>query len=195
MLNPLVDNIFELIINEKVWMVHTLAAELKARGQLHTLDPCAQRDLFKRNFLIMNALYQLQQQVSPKQQLVIKSLHIELCVSPDHLQIENINPLRDYYLDWRNFDTSTEEVHAMLNSFWQRFNARAKPINSISAEQQKQLLLHWQLTPSSSLKEIQKRWRQLAAKHHPDKKHGDAELFKQLKNEYEQLIASCSHKL
>ena len=37
MLNPLIDEIFELLINKKVWMVHTLASELKQRGFLDTL--------------------------------------------------------------------------------------------------------------------------------------------------------------
>ena len=68
MLNPLIDEIFELLINKKVWMVHTLASELKQRGFLDTLAAEPERDLFKRNFLIMNALYQLQQQLMPKQQ-------------------------------------------------------------------------------------------------------------------------------
>lgn len=192
MLNPLIDEIFELLINKKVWMVHTLASELKQRGFLDTLAAEPERDLFKRNFLIMNALYQLQQQLMPKQQLVVKSLHIELVNSSSYNQLHPNDPLRDYYLNWQNFETSTDEVKALLDSFWQQFRRPTYREIPLSNEQQQQLLVRWQLTSPVTLKELQKRWRQLAVQHHPDKQGGDNEVFKQLKIEYEQLKASCS---
>ncbi|WP_213611687.1 DNA-J related domain-containing protein [Pseudoalteromonas sp.] len=192
MLNPLIDEIFELLINKKVWMVHTLASELKERGLLDTLAADPERDLFKRNFLIMNALYQLQQQVMPKQQLLIKSLHIELVSDPRQNQLDTNDPLRDYYLNWQNFETSTAEINALLDSFWQRFSKPKQHEVPLSALQQQQLIARWQLVQPITLKAIQKRWRQLAVQHHPDKQGGDNEVFKQLKMEYEQLKASCS---
>ena len=192
MLNPLIDEIFELLINKKVWMVHTLASELKERGLLDTLAADPKRDLFKRNFLIMNALYQLQQQVMPKQQLLIKSLHIELVSDPRQNQLHPNDPLRDYYLNWQNFETSTAEINALLDSFWQRFSKPKQHEASLSAQQHQQLIARWQLVQPITLKTLQKRWRQLAVQHHPDKQGGDNEVFKQLKMEYEQLKASCS---
>ena len=192
MFNPLIDEIFELLINNKVWMVHTLASELKERGLLDTLAADPGRDLFKRNFLIMNALYQLQQQVMPKQQLLIKSLHIELVSDPRQNQLHPNDPLRDYYLNWQNFETSTAEINALLDSFWQRFSKPKQHEAPLSAQQHQQLIARWQLVQPITLKTLQKRWRQLAVQHHPDKQGGDNEVFKQLKMEYEQLKASCS---
>lgn len=192
MLNPLIDEIFELLMNKKVWMVHTLASELKKRGLLDTLTADPNRDLFKRNFLIMNALYQLQQQVMPKQQLLIKSLHIELISNPTQNQLHLNDPLRDYYLNWQNFETSTAEINALLDSFWQRFSKPKQRATPLSTLQQQQLITRWQLAQPITLKALQKRWRQLAVQHHPDKPGGDNEVFKQLKIEYEQLKASCS---
>ena len=140
----------------------------------------------------MNALYQLQQQLMPKQQLLVKSLHIELVNNPSYNQLHPNDPLRDYYLNWQNFETSTAEVNALLDSFWQQFSRPAHREIPLNNEQQKQLLARWQLTPPVTLKALQKRWRQLAVQHHPDKQGGDNEVFKQLKIEYEQLKASCS---
>lgn len=192
MFNPLIDEIFELLINKKVWMVHTLTSELKERGLLDTLAADPERDLFKRNFLIMNALYQLQQQVMPKQQLLIESLHIELVSDPSQNQLHPNDPLRDYYLNWQNFETSTAEINALLDSFWQRFSKPKQHKAPLSAQLHQQLIARWQLVQPITLKTLQKRWRQLAVQHHPDKQGGDNEVFKQLKIEYEQLKASCS---
>ena len=97
MLNPLIDDIFELLINNKVWMVHTLASELKERGLLDTLAADPGRDLFKRNFLIMNALYQLQEQLHPKS-LLISTLHIELIETEIESPATVKSNLKDYYL-------------------------------------------------------------------------------------------------
>ena len=58
MLNPLIDEIFERLLTKQVWKVHTLALELSEGGIIMTLDEDPYRDLFKRNFLIMNAPFQ-----------------------------------------------------------------------------------------------------------------------------------------
>ena len=192
MLNPLIDEIFELLLQKKVWMVHTLAAELQQRKMINTLDVAPDRDLFKRNFLIMNALYQLQQQIMPKQQLLISGLQIQFITTASNTLIKNTDPLRDYYLDWQNFETSSAEIDTLLTQFWQRFTKHSKSAQIIDLDTHKQLLIKWQLSQQSTLKEVQKRWRQLALQCHPDKAVGNAEKFKQLKCEYEQLRASCS---
>ena len=38
MLNPLIDEIFELLLTQRVWKVHTLAATLAQQGVLPPLD-------------------------------------------------------------------------------------------------------------------------------------------------------------
>ena len=191
MLNPLIDDIFELILNKHIWKVHTLALELTKRGTLTLIDNDPYRDLFKRNFLIMNALYQLQQQLLPKQYLLVASLHIELVENLDQVTLSENDPLRAYYLDWQNYDTSLSEVKSLLDDFWQAFNTA--PVRNILNKQQRlSLLKRWQLPEDVSMHKLQKRWRQLAMQYHPDKETGDTEKFKELKNEYEQLKASCS---
>ena len=191
MLNPLIDEIFELILTQDTWMVHTLALELSKRGVVNNLDTDPYRDLFKRNFLIMNALYQLQQQLLPNQYLLVASLHIELTDNPDKITIAAHDSLQAYYLDWQNYDASITEVKSLLDDFWRTF--RASPtINTLDQQQRQTLLKRWELPDDFSMQALQKRWRQLATQYHPDKQHGNAEQFKQLKNEYEQLRASCS---
>lgn len=192
MLNPLIDEIFELILTQDTWMVHTLALKLQQQGSIGTLDPQPERDLFKRNFLIMNALYQLQQQLQPAQHLAIASLQITLTDAAPHSSVQHLDPLRDYYLDWQNYETSSDEIKELLNDFWQHFAGNKKTQQALDSKTHNKLLQRWQLTKQSSLKDIQKRWRQLAMQYHPDKETGDAEKFKELKNEYEQLKASCS---
>ncbi|WP_372762607.1 DNA-J related domain-containing protein [Pseudoalteromonas sp.] len=192
MLNPLIDEIFELILLKKAWMVHTLAAELMRRGHISSLDPIPERDLFKRNFLIMNALYQLQQQLHTAQQLVLGGAHIELISVTTDAMLAKHDPLRDYYLQWQNFETSSAEIAALLTDFWRRFNQQTNVDNAVTIDTRTQLLAQWQLPQHSTLKAVQKRWRQLALQHHPDKANGAAHTFRQLKTQYEQLKASYS---
>ncbi|MGO3847202.1 MAG: DNA-J related domain-containing protein [Pseudoalteromonas prydzensis] len=192
MLNPLIDEIFELILTQERWMVHTLALKLQQQGSISTLDVQPERDLFKRNFLIMNALYQLQQQLQPAQHLAIASLQITLTDTAPHNSVQQLDPLRDYYLDWQNYETTSDEIEELLNDFWQRFASHKKPQQALDRKAYDMLLHRWQLAKQCSLKDIHKRWRQLAMQYHPDKETGDTEKFKELKNEYEQLKASCS---
>ncbi len=60
--NPLLWPILEVLRKKPSdWKVHTLAAHLNELGFMPILDASPDKDLFKRNFLIMNALYQLQE--------------------------------------------------------------------------------------------------------------------------------------
>ena len=191
MLNPLIDEIFERLLTKQAWKVHTLALELSKNGIITVLDNNPYRDLFKRNFLIMNALFQLQQQLAPAQTLSIASLHIKLEDTLIDNTVTPIDPLRDYYLDWQNYDASTAEVDALLNQFWQNFAATRSVKSHISISQRNAILTQWQLDEQASLKMIQKRWRQLAFQYHPDKPTGSESTFKKVRQEYEQLKLSC----
>ena len=180
MLNPLIDEIFELLLTQRVWKVHTLAATLAQQGVLPPLDANPEQNLFKKNFLIMNALFELQTQLLPKH-LIISSLHIELTEPSSNVATQS--HLKSYYLNWENYDTSAKDIEALLDSFWQQFN----PLIKQPVEQIEPLLKAWQLPPNFSLGMLQKRWRQLALKHHPDKQTGSACKFRQIRAEYEQL--------
>lgn len=193
MVNPLIDEIFYLLLEQPIWKVHTLASALSESGKIEQLDNDPQKDLFKRNFLVMNGLYQLQAQLAPEQHLQIASLHIELVSKQTGNALESHDPLRDYYLDWQNFDTTSDEIDALLTDFWQRFSSFSpkKGIHSLPQQQLLELQQAWQLPTDFSEKQLQKRWRQLALKHHPDRQ-GCAIEFKKIQLEYEQLKASCS---
>jgi len=177
MVNPLIDEIF---------------CALSETNHIKALDDDPQKDLFKRNFLVMNALYQLQLQLFPDYHLRIASLHIELVNTPSHTALLQAEPLRDYYLDWHNYDTSNDEIEALLDSFWQRFRQQTC-VNTakLTPLQHQEIREQWNLNTEYSLKDVQKRWRQLALKHHPDKQ-GSAAVFKQIQDEYEQLKLYCS---
>ncbi|MCF7502072.1 DNA-J related domain-containing protein [Pseudoalteromonas sp. L1] len=192
MVNPLIDEIFCLLIRQPIWKVHTLASALSETNHIKALDDGPQKDLFKRNFLVMNALYQLQLQLFPDYHLRIASLHIELLNTPSHTALLQAEPLRDYYLDWHNYDTSNDEIEALLDNFWQRFAQQpCVKTAKLTPFQHQEIRERWNLNTEYSLKDVQKRWRQLALKHHPDKQ-GSAAVFKQIQDEYEQLKLYCS---
>lgn len=193
MVNPLIDEIFCLLIRQPIWKVHTLASALSETNHIKALDDDPQKDLFKRNFLVMNALYQLQLQLLPDYHLHIASLHIELVNTPSHTALLQAEPLRDYYLDWHNYDTSNDEIAALLDNFWQHFGQQTSvnTTKKLTPLQHQEIRERWNLNTGYSLKDVQKRWRQLALKHHPDKQ-GSAVVFKQIQGEYEQLKLYCS---
>ena len=90
--------------------------------------------LYRKHFLIMNALYRLQELLWEEGELLrISALKVELlAMAPS----ENSTGLPDqpgdaeiraYYLDWNEFDASSNaSVEALLNSFWQRYLAEDK---------------------------------------------------------------------
>jgi hypothetical protein len=193
MINPLIEAIFEIIVTKQVWRVHTLASELAKQEKIPVLDQQSEKNLFKRNFLIMNALYQLQSELKPDY-LHVAPMHIELyskeSLSGNIKQSLSLNDaLREYYLAWENYDTSTDEINELLTNFWRRITKRPPALDT---KQLKEIRESWYLNSTFSYKELQKRWRELAIKAHPDKSGGSTEKFKQLKIEYEQLKLNCS---
>jgi hypothetical protein len=91
-------------------------------------------------------------------------------------------------LDWGNYDTSSDEVNALLNRFFKHI----KQVNTVLTHSDyQQLTSKWQLADGFTLKSLQKRWRQQALKNHPDKPGGCDIKFKQIKIEYEQLRSAA----
>lgn len=155
----------------------------------HSGDP--QFILFQNHFLIMNALYQLQDK------LIIDGLHVSISplkiflaplvsrtsssLSEDHSN----SALRKYYLDWDNFvETSAGDIDALLSHFWLKFSA---------GDKQQQSLSSLGLQPDSSWKDIRSAYRVLAAKHHPDK-GGDITQFIKVREAYEILSLNNDRK-
>lgn len=188
MLRLLLDEIFSVLSNGAHFKVHTLAAHLQAVELLKQLDEDPNQDLFKRNFVLMNSLYTLQSElIEDDMYLHINSMDIYLV---DKGQAPELNtPLRSYYLDWQNYQTDNEEIAALLDSFWQRYaHSIHHPQSTLSKSDLNDLCAQWLLTQPLEEKAIRRRWRQLAIQHHPDKGSTDDAQFKQLQNEYQQLL-------
>jgi hypothetical protein len=181
--NPLLWPILTLLNQQpQGWKVHTLAGELKNQQLMPVLDDSAERDLFKRNFMIMNALYQLQEMLVPDSWLQVVAMDIQLSGVnglSDGFQVDASDPLRSYYTDWKNYDVSEADVKALLDDFWHRF-CHANMGDSSIAMQREQALELFELPLDAAPEIIRKTWRKLALQWHPDRPNGDAEHFRQL---------------
>ncbi|UXB10535.1 molecular chaperone [Aeromonas dhakensis] len=178
--NPLLAPLLALLRQASgSYKVHELLAELRRQELIPPLPGDEQQQLFRLNFLIMNALYQLQAE-----------LHDEgwwLLISTLDIRLEPLDPrnagsaltrgeaLRSYYLDWQVFwQTDREEVEALLGSFWRACEHRAEALTLFA------------LPAGAGPDAIRRRWRELALQHHPDR-GGDADTFIRLRWAWEHL--------
>lgn len=180
--NPLLWPIMEELKKKPSgWKVHTLASHLMELGFIPELDPCADKDLFKRNFLIMNALYQLQETLYPDNWLQVQAMDIILMPQSQVFghEVDHHDPLRDYYLDWQNYEAQEGEIKRLLNEFWTRYREFVGGVDCQDMTSTKALSL-FQLPADASASEIRKTWRKLALKWHPDRDNGDSDRFRVL---------------
>jgi len=145
--------------------------------------------LFRKHFLVMNALYQLQPIFKDEGfHLVISALKIELinCNQPsnDQSNLQEIihqpgdEKIKAYYLNWDEFAQSDQEsVETLLNSFWQRYFATDEEFSALNT---------LGLEEGSDWPTIRSRYRQLASQHHPDK-GGKSARFIEIREAYELL--------
>ncbi|HHF2964687.1 TPA: DNA-J related domain-containing protein [Vibrio alginolyticus] len=180
--NPLLWPMLEILRKQPSnWKVHTLASSLGEQGYISKLDDSSDKDLFKRNFLIMNALYQLQDTLYPDSWLQVEAMDIQLMSSMEALRhkIDIHDPLREYYLDWRNYEADEDEVRRLLNEFWTTYQKFIGGSSVASVDKTKALSL-FELNTDATPAEIRKQWRKLALRWHPDRENGDAERFRVL---------------
>jgi len=178
--NPLLWPIFDVLKHQHSgWKVHTLAAHLSELELMPVLDVSPEKDLFKRNFLIMNALYQLQETLHPKMWLQVEAMDIALMpvINPSSHSIDTDDPLREYYSDWIHYEASEGEVKRLLNEFWKRYR-KFVGSNGTNDFNRAQALKLFELTSDASPVEIRKTWRKLALRWHPDRDNGNAERFR-----------------
>jgi DnaJ-domain-containing protein 1 len=141
--------------------------------------------LFQRHFLLMNALYRLQDLLWREEQvwLTISPLRIVIESSPGQASKQALGAaentaLRDYYLDWREFEaTDGAAVATLLDSFWQRLHAHDGRAAALAT-----LELH----SDASWDEVRRQYRRLAASTHPDR-GGDGGRFLAVREAYEVL--------
>ncbi|MDN3611588.1 DNA-J related domain-containing protein [Vibrio ostreicida] len=178
--NPLLWPIMEVLRKQPSgWKVHTLSAHLNELELLPVLDDAPDKDLFKRNFLIMNALYQLQETLYPDNWLQVQAMDIALLPQSQVFghEIDVADPLRDYYLDWHNYEAEEGEVKRLLNEFWTRYREFVGSTNGNDMDRAKALSL-FELPHDASPTEIRKTWRKLALKWHPDRENGNSDRFR-----------------
>ena len=142
--------------------------------------------IFQKHFLLMNALYRLQDQiyVHSKEVLVINPLCVRIYLGSDNeaskaIDSDNCNAkLKEYYLDFSHFESaSAQSVDELLAQFWMKFQ---------NTEKKDAALLLLELTSSASEKEIKEQYKKLAHQHHPDK-GGDADRFVKIQEAWEIL--------
>ena len=144
--------------------------------------------LFRRHFLLMNALYRLQEQLWREEQLWLTISPLRIAIeqvaakaSAQALDAATHTALRDYYLDWREFETTDgEAVAALLDSFWQRLHAHDGRAAALAA---------LELQADAGWADIQRQYRRLAAATHPDR-GGDGVRFLAVREAYELLRAA-----
>jgi DnaJ-domain-containing protein 1 len=143
--------------------------------------------LFRKHFLVMNALYRLRPVLADEGfDLTISALHIQLHpMDPEQAAAgqalaRDDNPLRDYYLDWSEFENSSSaHVRRLLEGFWCRY---------LGDERLEAAWRTLDLQPGAEPDRIRVAYRRLAARHHPDR-GGDAEQFRRVREAYELLMA------
>ena len=187
--NPLIWSVLTVLqASNQSWKIHHLAAELQSQGLLHQLDENPGNDLFKRNFLLMNALFELQEILLPKQWLQVKAMEIQifrLVPSNVNALIMQDSSLRDYYLDWNNYDTSENVVRELLEAFWSNYKSYIGL--NINLMNKGNALRVFELDESATARDIRKQWRRLALKWHPDRPDGDAARFREVCEAWQSL--------
>jgi hypothetical protein len=180
--NPLIWPLLSLLqASNQSWKVHHLASALQEKGLMHDLDPSPEKDLFKRNFLLMNALYELQEILLPNQWLQVRAMDLQIFrIIPVNANAQLVadNNLREYYLDWGNYDASENVVRQMLESFWSSYQQYIGL--NVKLMHKGPALKVFELNDTATDRDIRKQWRKLALKWHPDRPDGDAARFRQI---------------
>nr|WP_086939478.1 DNA-J related domain-containing protein [Thaumasiovibrio occultus] len=181
--NPLIWPILSLLEKQpESWKVHILADALLKGDLLRQLDDDNYLDLFKRNFLIMNALFQLQEMLLPKQYLQVEAMDICLMwAKPGQQALSNEDPLKQYYLDWQNYDANHQDIRHLMDTFWtnyrQNFSEPSRPCIDLDREE---ALAVFELPLEATPSQIRRQWRKLALKYHPDRQGGDTSMFREV---------------
>lgn len=139
--------------------------------------------IFRKNFLLMNALYQLQLRLLKDDiYLSIGQIEVQLLpvksISEKKLTNAGEQRIREYYFNWKNYErTSPDEVLALLDQFWNQYRANDKLTDA---------LIVIGVTQSATWPDIQRKYRLLARENHPDR-GGNTQRFIEIREAYEVL--------
>ncbi len=184
--NPLIVPVLEILTEADAAITEHQLMKTLEQDNVHFAELAESQNLalFQKHFLIMNALYQLQQRLlDVKVHLHISPLAIYMLpAKTESVQLlaehNSDEHLRRYYTDWQNFlQASESQVNILLDQFWQRYFLQDKKVDAY------QVL---DLPVKAPWCEVQKNYRKLAARHHPDR-GGDAVRFIAIRQAYEIL--------
>lgn len=185
--NPIIDSVFQKLLEAPNWKLNDLSSALQSDFAELNFKGSFEEQLFQRNFLLMNALFTLQDDlIEQRLYLKIESINISLCEqsnTPTHAS----NTLKTYYLDWQNATESHQAVCDLLDNFWQAYTHEPACLN-ISETEINAALEQLSLDSEATLIDVKKRWRKLALAHHPDRNNGNKASFQQLENAYNLLL-------
>ncbi len=167
------------------YTIHGLIEHLQQHAELSALfERHGLTDLFRINFLVMNALFQLQDELRNENLwLDISSLHIALATMQSEQTVlpasqVGSEKLREFYLDWSNCESVTDsEVQGLLDDFWQFYYRQDKQRSACEV---------LGVAPDIEEGELRQVYRRLAQQHHPDR-GGDARDFIRIREAYELL--------
>lgn len=143
--------------------------------------------LFQCHFVVFHHLYLLQAQYMQQKQgyLTIHTTEIGLLPAEGSQQSLDIeDKVRQYYLDWSNFEKTDEaQVEALLDDFWRRMGNPNTP----SEQDRKKALEILSLNDDFTQEQLKKHYRKLQHQFHPDKKSGNARLSQDIDWAYRAL--------
>lgn len=184
--NPLLSVVLRVLREQPAGLSeYELLKHIEADGtHFERTDRDTQLALFQKHFMIMNALYRLQDSLwrEEKVWLAISPLRIAI-EKADRSQglsmaLHGADALRAYYLDWQQFlATDSAAVTQLLASFWKRYAAH---------DQRADALAILQIDDSADWEAVKQQYRRLAAASHPDR-GGDAARFLEVRAAYEAL--------
>jgi cell fate (sporulation/competence/biofilm development) regulator YlbF (YheA/YmcA/DUF963 family) len=137
--------------------------------------------LYQKHFWLFHHLYRLKTEFSKKGFILsISALAVSLRpASEAKTQLDERDPLVDFYLDMNNLYLSEAEIADMQKQFWQRF---------LALENKSQAIKTLELAGVRPLtfKAVKQQYQKLAQRHHPDK-GGDSTTFRAIQQAYEEL--------
>jgi len=130
--------------------------------------------LFQRHFLLFHCLYRLQQDYFETQTGILQISALAIRLWPyraGHHDLTHSDPVRDYYLDISNLEsTDSAQVDDLLGKFW---------LALASHDSRSEALALLELSDPVDDQQIRHRYRELVMQHHPDR-GGDPETIQQL---------------
>lgn len=147
--------------------------------------------LFRTHFLLFNSLYRLRSELisEDRQTIEIGPLNIktrdyssdkDTRVLGDSVDIK----LEEFYLDMENLEnTGMKDVNGMLDDFWRQYLAQNHKLEALQ---------ELGLDENAGWPEVQKRYREMATKYHPDK-GGSKESFQRITDAKETLAICLSN--